>query len=382
MELFTLGRDYSRQDVIDKFHSAIWTSRYYGDSEVELVVPTTVANTQILKPNVFLGLEGEREIMVLETANFTKDGKLKMTGISILKWLNNRFVRSSAKHEDRYWYFNSVPGTVMAGIIYYHCVAGPFLDGTTPTGIPNPQNLVVPGLFTSGWDTSGTVQNMAVPYGPVFDAAYEIATTYQLGQQVILTNAQGNPNRLQYRNYKGIDRTSRQTANPVVRFSSQMESLTDIEELQSMANYKTVAYAFAPGLDTASRPLAGAPGIASAGDLDGGFSIASVGSGFDLRALQVFAEDITTDQIGADANKLLGMLNSKAKDALSNNEYVRVVDGEIVPTAQFKYGRDYTLGDLIEIQGNSGTVNVARVIEYIRTQDESGERGYPTVKMT
>lgn len=367
MELFTLDRSFGRQDTIDKFNSAIWTERYYGDSELELVVPTSVPNAQMLAPGLFVGLQDSRELMILETANFDKDGNLKVNGISLLKWLNNRFVRTSANHEDRYWNVNATPGAILANIVYYMCVTGPYLDGTTPTGIPNPQSLKVPGLFTSGWDDSGAVITIGVPFGPVFDALYEIATTYELGQQIILTNLEPNPNRLQYRNYRGLDRTSNQTANDPVRFSPGMDSLTDIEELQSIANYRTNVYAFAPSHPEGIVPPG--PGIANRPGA----------TGFDLRAEMVFAEDITTDQVGGNAQVLLDILNARAKDALANGEFIKVVDGEIVPTAQFKYGRDYSLGDLIEIQGNSGTVQIARVTEYIRTQDASGERAYPTV---
>jgi Siphovirus ReqiPepy6 Gp37-like protein len=375
VELFTLDRQFTKQVIYDKFNSVIWTQRYYGDSEVELVVPTTKANTQALKTGTFLGLQGSNELMILETQELKKEGITKNSGISLLKWLNNRFVRASAKHEDRYWYVNAGPGAVLANIVYYMCVAGPYLDGTTPTGIPTPQILKVPGLFTSSWNTDGPVTNYAVPYGPVFDALYEIATTYEIGQQIVLTNSEGNPNRLMYRNYKGLDRSSGQSANARVRFAPDMDSLTDIEELQSIANYMTQVYAFAPSLDEALRPLATTPGM------DNRVSIASYGDGFDMRTKLVFAEDITTDQVSGNAATLLSILNSRALDALSNSPFVKVVDGEIVPTAQFRYGRDYNLGDIIEIQGNSGVVRKARVIEYIRSQDETGERAYPTVAM-
>ena len=40
MEPYTLNRKFLKQDVIDGFSSIIWTERYYGDSEVELVVPS------------------------------------------------------------------------------------------------------------------------------------------------------------------------------------------------------------------------------------------------------------------------------------------------------------------------------------------------------
>ena len=104
-------------------------------------------------------------------------------------------------------------------------------------------------------------------------------------------------------------------------------------------------------------------------------------SGFDLRAILVFADDITTDLVGTSATNLKNVLTSRAKDALTANKYVKAVDGEIVPDNQFKYGIHYTLGDLIEVQGNSGVVQTARITEYIRAQDASGEKAYPTVTM-
>jgi hypothetical protein len=372
VELYTVGRDFNRKDPIDTFHSAIWTERYYGDSEFELVVPGTPRNAQILPPGIFLALKGTQELMIAQGQEFTTEKTLKVTGISVLKWLNNRFVRTSAKHEDRYWYINDTVGQVLQNIVYLMCVGGGYLDGSIPTGIPNPWRLKVPGLHTYGRDTSGDILNIGVPYGPVFDALYEIATTYEIGQRVDLIPS-SSADRLRYSNYRGIDRTSGQNVRPPVRFSSSMDSLTDISEIQSIAAYKTEVYAFAPGLDEASKALATTPGINVRANVPS--------SGFDLLTQIIFAEDITTDQVGGDAAKLLDILNSRAKDTIANTEYVKVVDGEIVPTAQFKYGRDYNLGDLIEIQGNSGIINKARVTEYIRTQDETGERAYPTVSM-
>src|SRR6476619_3792611 len=103
MELFTLDRRFLLQDIIDKFNSAIWTERYYGDSQVEIHAPATPDKIAMLKEGTLLGLAGSDEIMMLETQEI-EGGVLKVTGISLLKWLNNRFIRTSALHEDRYWY--------------------------------------------------------------------------------------------------------------------------------------------------------------------------------------------------------------------------------------------------------------------------------------
>lgn len=368
MEPFTLNRNFHKQNIIDKFESIIWTERYYGDSQVELITPATPDMIEKLPEGIFFGIAESDEIMILETINI-EENKLKAYGISLLPWLNNRFIRASAAHEDRYWYLSGPPGQILWDIVYYMCVDGsPYLDGTYDIGIPNPDRFAIPGLGLKDFDNSGTDIRVGVPYGPVYDSLREIATTYQIGMQITLDSVSESSFFLGFRSYKGLDHTSSQNVNPIVRFSPQMDSLTDIKELRSIAAFKTLAYAFTP-----ANPggLATTPGESS---LTG-----EQYTGFDLRALLVFAEDVTTDMVGADPVKLFDILNSRARDGLTKNSFVKAVDGEIVPTNQFRYGVDYNLGDLIEVQGNSEIIQVCRVTEYIRAQDATGKREYPTV---
>lgn len=371
MEPYTLGRDFKKENIIDGFSSVIWTERYYGDSDVELVVPLNADMIRKLPKGTFLGLDGSSEVMILETINI-EDGKLKVSGISLLPWLNNRFVRASAAHEDRYWYVsNKTPGETLWHIVNKMCVAGSeYLNGTVNTGISNPQALAIPGLGLNDYDISPPLINVGVPYGPVYDALREIATTFEIGMQITLDAVTDISFSLGFRSYKGLDRTSGQTDNPPVRFSPHMDSFTDIKELQSIAALKTLVYAFAPGNPDG---LATTPGVSS---LTGSEYV-----GFDLRALLVFADDVTTDMVGGSSANLLKVLNSRAYDALTTNKLIQAVDGEIVPDNQFKYGVHYNLGDIIEVEGNSGAVQTARVTEYIRSQDSAGEKAYPTVSM-
>lgn len=371
MEPFTLNRKFLEQDVIDGFKSIIWTERYYGDSEVELIVPATTEMIKELPVGMFLGLRGSDEIMIVETVNL-EGGNLKVSGIALLPWLNNRFVRTDPNHEAQYWALQGVPGYILWAIVYYMCCQGsPYLNGTNPTGIANPQELVIPGLGLRDYDKAGDSITVGVPYGPVYDAMREIATTYKVGMQITLESATDTSYFLGFRSYRGLDRTSGQTANPIVRFSPQMDSLTDIKELQSIAALKTRAYTFIPTSDDELKALITSPGYAS---LAG-----SQYTGFDLRALLIFANDIKTDEVAGSSSNLLNILNARSRDGLDNNRFMKAVDGEIVPANQFQYGIDYNLGDVIEVQGNTEVVQTSRVTEYIRAQDEAGERAYPTV---
>jgi hypothetical protein len=373
MEPYTLNRSFIKQNIIDGYDSIIWTERYYGDSAIELVVPATIEMFQKLAPGTFVGLDSSDEIMILETFNIEK-GKLKVTGISILPWLDNRFVRTSSLHEDKYWYLESgTAGWTLWAIVYYMCCQGsPYLNGTNPTGIANPQALVIPGLGLRAYDQSGPVVKVGVPYGPVYKALKEIATTYEIGMQITLDEVSDIAFTLGFRSYKGVDRTSGQTENPVVRFSPQMDSFTDIKELQSIKEMKTLVYSFAPD-NSDIKPLVTTPGVAS---LSG-----PQYTGFDLRAMMIFADDITTDMVAGNSQSLVNILNSRALDELTNNPFIKSVDGEIVPDNQFQYGIHYNLGDVIEVEGNTGVVQSARITEYIRSQDAAGEKAYPTVSM-
>jgi Siphovirus ReqiPepy6 Gp37-like protein len=372
MELFTLDRGFHKDDIVDGFTSAIWTERYYGDGEVELVVPPELYPK--LPVGVFLGLEGSERIMILETMDI-EEGKLKYTGHSLLPWLDNRFVRTSANHEDKYWYIEGgTAGWTLWEIVNKMCCAGsPYLNGTIVTGIDNPGSLIIPGLGLNAYDNSGPTIKVGVPFGPVYKALKEIATTYEIGMQITLDAVSDTSYSLGFRSYRGLNRTSAQTENPVIRFSPQLDSFTDIKELQSIAALKTLVYSFAPANSDDIKPLITVPGKAS---LSG-----PQYTGFDLRALQLFADDITTDMVGGSAANLVSILNTRALDALTNNKYIKSVDGEIVPDAQFQFGVDYFLGDLIEVEGNTGVVQTARITEYIRSQDQAGEKSYPTVSM-
>jgi hypothetical protein len=302
---------------------------------------------------------------------------MKIKGNSILSWMDNRFVRTSPKHEDQYWYIDGQPpGQVLWTILYNMCCQGSkYLDGTNPIGITNPQRFIIPGLGLNAFDKTGTkVVKLGVPYGPVYKAMKDIATTYELGMQITLDAVSDASYKLGFRSYKGLDRTTAQTQNAQVRFSPQMDSFTDIEELQSIEKFKTLVYTFATGL----KPESGKPSLTT---VPGMSSVTGSYVGFDLRAAQVFASDITSDMVGSSQQKVVDMLNSRAYDEIVKNKFIKSVDGEIVPESQFKYGVHYNLGDIIEVEGNTGVVQPARITEYIKSQDESGEKAYPTVSI-
>ena len=75
------------------------------------------------------------------------------------------------------------------------------------------------------------------------------------------------------------------------------------------------------------------------------------------------------------------LMLQRAKDALANNNYVRLADGQIVPQSGYDYGTHFSLGDISELRASSGLPSLARVSEFIRTQDGTGYKAYPTLSV-
>jgi hypothetical protein len=89
----------------------------------------------------------------------------------------------------------------------------------------------------------------------------------------------------------------------------------------------------------------------------------------------------TYTQTVVDANDITAFRIQNAKDALANHNYIRAIDGQSSPTSDYKFGVHYGLGDIIELEGLTGLISKARVTEYIRSQDKTGEKEYPTISV-
>ena len=362
MEIYTLDTNFKRIYTLDKYISAIWTERYYGNGDFEISVPTEMLT--LLPKGQILMCEGSDEPMILETRDI-ENGILKVTGINLVQWLNNRIIRTSDDPKVRDWQLVSRPAQAMVAIVESMCVASDWISGTIPIGIPASITALfpVPGLQTTTLDVPDTEVNFSIPFGPVYDALKQIAETYEIGQTIKLSFVAGDFV-LTYEAYRGEDRTSAQSVNPVVQFSDAMDSFTNIHDLESISDHKNYVAMF---LGNPSDTYAAGPGLADA--------LPAATPGFDLRFEQTWSDSI--DPTGLTDADILNILNQQATKELSARKVVQLVDGQIVQAEGVVYGTNFFLGDLVEVVGNTGVKQTARITEYIRSQDAAGEKSYP-----
>lgn len=422
MDIYTQDSSFNKQEVIDSYTSAIWTERYFGDDEfVFNFVPSPEILTK-LAAGTLIGCEGSDIPMIVETHEIDDNGSLVISGTSLVPWLNNRYIM----HLDGFYMPQSSewinpevqPPEAIRDIVYNWCCSGSpylvrheYLSGYVdpPTGpwmgVPYADTFIVPGLFVESAPTAdidGNVfetQDISAPFGGVYDAIKPIAETYGIGLR-IHTDGSG----LAFQTYIGVKRTSDQTANPVVQFSPDMDSLANIKELHSVSGAKNMLWAYAPvdmtGAFTGDDAKDGSSGAQEgsqsdsvmaqshatwAGEYDPDFI--QRGTGFGLRVGMVIADNISPEMIDDMYNvytsptkdrMLAKLVYQRAKIELARNSPTTIIDGEALSTSQYTYGVDYNLGDILEVKGHSSAVGKALVTEYIRAQDEKGEVAHPT----
>ena len=375
----------------DEWISAIWTERYSTAGDCQLVLPATPYYMDLLKEKTFLGMRGSEEIMILETQN-VEDGLLTVKGTDLLGFFKQRwawFVNlGSSDENDRVQdYVITTMKPVEAIVHVVTIMVGTAEDFTFPPGslglaaLDRSQEYLP--ITTTSWSDVGEVKRLTFPNGPLYDSIVQVAEKENVGIKLVLNNpgVDGFPPNLYFAAYVGADHTSAQTDNALIRLSPQLESISDIKEVRSIAEYKNVCYVYYKGELTKHLADPSAPEPV----------------GFDRRVLLTNAEGEPVGRkpsnmgrwVGGDYNyapepgpaDIAAFREQNAKDALANHNYIRAMDGETSLNVQYKFGEDYGLGDIIELESPSGMIQKARVTEHIRSSDKLGKRDYPTISV-
>lgn len=378
MELYTLDENFLKYEVVDRFVSLLWTERYSSEGDMNLVVDASSEMVSKLAIGTFLSITDTDEVMIVETQSI-EDGALTVTGRSLLSILAKRPFRMSPDTGLKSWDplvddvpVEDSPGGIMADVVTNSAI-GPYpFNGLD-------EFETIPNLTLGAIDTTGDSIVVSVPYAQVLDIIKTYAETFQLGIRLYLESATSEDYSLKFTVYSGRDLTSGQETYPVVRFSVLLDTLLNTKELRSIAEYIDIVYVFRTTIaeEEPGSLLVGNAGIA----YRPGFEPSDpYYTGFRRRTLMVLDDSVTTDQLHSwsqlDHDKVM---EQKAKDVLANYNFIQMVDGEVAAHSPFKFGTDYSLGDIVELQGVSGALQTARVTEYIRVQDAEGERAYPTI---
>lgn len=365
MDLYTVDTNWLKTGVVDEFESVVWTERYRDSGEVNLVVAETPANRAFITEGIFLHTPSSQEIMLIDTISI-EDGSITATGRTLTDFLKQRIFRKTWQGNVDSWVTSGTLGAGASINVFLQDLINPATYLTGGLVLTSGANEAFTNL-TLAPDVSGPAVRLTIPYGDLFTAVQQTADSDDLGFTMYPQSVTDGTGNLYFKVYRGVDRSSGQSTNPLVAFDPAMDSITGIKELRSLSGFKNVAYVWPSGITAQTQIVAVyGPGASSL-------------TRFNRRSMMVTASDVNAaDYTSAE---LITLLTQVGKDALANNNYVRMLDGQLVPQNAFVYGTDYSLGDVIDLRGTTSIAQKARVTEYIRAQDSTGERAYPTLSV-
>jgi hypothetical protein len=357
MEVYILDDLLRRTAVIDRFNSMIWTERWREKGDFELVVNSTPAMRGLLKTgNQLVITESDRvmEVEYVEDAHDDEGRKLlKVTGPSLEYMLENRVATDgmTGLGTTTDWTITGTPGNIARYIFDQICRLGLL---STSDIIP----FIQPGSLypTGSIGETATIFQAEIPISSVYAAIKDLCDQYEMGFRLVRNADQSE---LYFDIYSGDNRTTQQSSLAPVIFSPDLDNMKNTTEVKSIKDYKNVAYVF--GKNGAEIVYAD--------------NVSADTSGFARRVMFVDAKDVE-DAAGP---TLTSILRNKGLDALAKQRPITALDGEISQSSQYKYGRDYRLGDLVEMRSEDGATNQMRVTEQIFVCDNEGDRSYPTL---
>lgn len=106
-------------------------------------------------------------------------------------------------------------------------------------------------------------------------------------------------------------------------------------------------------------------------------------SGLGRIELFVDAKDIQSDKTNKEItfSDYMNLLLQRGLEKLTENKYTYAFTAEVDATNTFVYGKDFFIGDVVQIENEFGMRIKAMIIESVHTNDEKGFVTYPTFKI-
>lgn len=353
MEILVLDETFTAIQVVDSYKSMIWTDRYYACGDFELYLPMNIKHLDWCKKNYYLWQRDSEHVMIIERLEIESDTdtgvNLIVTAKSLEYILSRRIV----------WTDTTLSGSFVS------CIKRLISESITAPGIPerkipnfifkDPTNEKLLAIQYQGEELYG--ENL-------YDVIQKMCEDNMVGFKVTLNEA----NQFVFELYLGEDRSYKQLVNPYVIFSPKFENMISSEYFETNENYRNVALVHGEEKEDQPRKTV----------------VVGTVSGLDRRELYVDGRDVKTkDENDNEIPEATYLENLRQKGITSLKEHQSITSftGETEVHRSFKYGTDYFMGDIVQVEDDYGHDNEAYITELIFSQDDSGFNVYPTFQV-
>ncbi len=363
MDLMTLDANNQPAKLVENYDSLIWTERFNTVGDFQLVGGDVSRFMTLLPEGTRLTLRESNIAMVVETHQIERKKnspeKVTIKGRAFESILDRRVSLPSlaAATGSSDWNVSAkTPSDVAWYIVNQICVTGSLsaLDifPTAMVQFPTPSDYGTSTGPTKTFQVSrGNLLNVVLDLLQT-EAKADATTTpatpavVQHGIRAVRPNSAGTAIAVQL--YTGTDKSA------TVYFDATRELLDDGTYLFSKVGSANVGYGLGSNfVATMFEGVTEASGLARR-----------------VALIDASEADITTTD----------PLKVYMAQTLAEASETAIFDGNVNPDLNpYKYGIDYMLGDIVKMVGDYGLNELARVTEYIRSEDSTGQKSYPTL---
>lgn len=408
-------RDKSSYDIIrieESFSSLVWTERYQEHGDFILSIPINVANFDVYKRGNYVQLDDSNETMMIESLNINdeqEDPLLEVSGRTLSLILERRVNASKlldnyAQSIHYYGNFGDVVQSIVEDditepILQFYSWRHKLEDGGSEEGydrnypnrnykVVNTSSAVYRAInnFSYSNSVSGvTVDKNFTEIKTIYDILVGISKKHVTGFRVRLQN--GN---FILQTYKGMDRTSSQkTLDPVI-FNPIMDNISYVNYFEDQTDYRNVAFTYSDGsFSPVEFNVSFSTSIFNGyvwvprddGKSDSSYTgLNRIELPVDARSsASVTSWDPASYYYGSsDSGENTDYISKKVASAgedefdSGDHDFVKTSEGAIDPLVRYQFGKDYFLGDIVEISNNNGVVMTAVIDEVVRSYDGDG----------
>lgn len=345
MNIYILDSSYKTVIIIDTFIHLIWSERYNECGNFELAIYKNTRDIEKIEVGCYASIGNSDTYMVIESIEITSDpdnGTIAIfSGRTLESILDRRII----------WNYIGWDGL-------FQELVETILDRNIINPIDEKRKI-------SGFEfrnaTDRFVQNSSIKAQlrgeTIYDYILKECQTRDIGFRV---HPIGNGG-FYFELYYGTDRSYSQNERPFVVFSPSYENLLDSRYFISTEKLKNVA-------------------LVEGNDWLIPVYYAGAGTGLDRRETYIESSVNSKNEDGEDIPlpDIFEMMELEGYDKLTETRDNEVVDGSVADNYQFRYGKDFYLGDIVQVITDLGTQFVARVTEVALTIDQEGYKLIPT----
>lgn len=378
--LILLDKDFNMEYVIDVFESLIWTVRYKEAGDFELYTPISedviskfAVGKYLLNDSFWDKTLDKAHLMIIESLELDET-HLKITGRDLKSILSRRIVwgrKIVEKNTNVHDIIKNLVTEAFISPIEPQDVTNPYTHEVTDRSAQRSARILSSFVFDNvdgTWES--TDEDINYDNQNLLEAIEDLCSKFKIGYEVLF---KFSDKRFHMQLIKPVDRSWNQTKVPPVVFSAEFGNLASSKYLESVENYKNVA--FVRGMQETDDEIDKFTQTAIFGDA----------SGLDRREVYIDASDLAkTDDTGtikADYDTYQNMIEEKGRSEMSKRAYshIKSYEGEADNAAdQYEFMKDYKIGDMVEIVTSYGMGNIVRISEMVLSLSTSGHTLVPT----